>query len=275
MHANVVFDPDPGIQRERINFISTSCSPCKGEFYAWRKFSRHRYWDTLLMCTRQAQAQLDEDALIMWQAALSNSTTLDDSNSGVTPFELVPLILTLIANNFDILGKTVRIVESYLLLDAPRFLQVSNYQSYSTNESQAQDKFYAVDFFRAVVAAMDHALSVNIKDMTTALQLALQLAPSALWGEALHISGLFAYIVEGLKDSKDSKVCDAANSEQGFLIFNGQIVFHRYTNRICLCARSCRLGGQERVPPTCTSNIHREASQGVRSVAGDSRSMVD
>ena len=78
------------------------------------------------MCTRQAQAQLDEDALIMWQAALSNSTTLDDSNSGVTPFELVPLILTLIANNFDILGKTVRIVESYLLLDAPRFLQVSN-----------------------------------------------------------------------------------------------------------------------------------------------------
>lgn len=77
------------------------------------------------MCACQAQAQLDEDALIMWQAALSNSTTLDDSNSGVTLFELAPLVLSLVANNFDLLGKTVRIVESYLLLDAPRFLQVS------------------------------------------------------------------------------------------------------------------------------------------------------
>lgn len=36
------------------------------------------------MCICQAQNHLDEDTLIMWQAALFNSTTLNDSNSEVT-----------------------------------------------------------------------------------------------------------------------------------------------------------------------------------------------
>lgn len=79
--------------------------------------------------------------------------------------------------------------------------------------SDVKDKFYAVNFFQALIAAMDHAIPVNVKDMTTALQLALQLAPSTLWGEALHVSGLFSYIVDGLKDSKDSKVRDITYSE--------------------------------------------------------------
>ena len=49
---------------------------------------------------------------------------------------------------------------------------------------------------------MAHAIQVNVKDMAIALGLALQLAPSNLWGEALHISGLFAYIVKTLQDDK-------------------------------------------------------------------------
>lgn len=49
---------------------------------------------------------------------------------------------------------------------------------------------------------MTQAIQVNVKDMAIALQLALQLAPSSLWGEALHVSGLFAYIVGGLKEDK-------------------------------------------------------------------------
>ncbi|KAI0092637.1 armadillo-type protein [Irpex rosettiformis] len=132
-----------------------------------------------------AQAQLDEDALVMWQAALHNTITLDDSSSGVTLFELVPLALTLLSNNFDLLGKIVGVVESYILLDAPRMLQ-----------------FYAIDFFRALVTAMDQAISLNVKDMAITLQFALQLAPSNLWGEALHVSGLFSHIVKALKDDK-------------------------------------------------------------------------
>ena len=77
------------------------------------------------MCICQAQCHLDMDALIMWLAALSNSTTLVDSNRGVVLFELAPLAISLIAKHLGLLGKIARIVQSYLLLDAPRVLQVS------------------------------------------------------------------------------------------------------------------------------------------------------
>ncbi|KAI0755466.1 ARM repeat-containing protein [Irpex lacteus] len=135
--------------------------------------------------TPGAQAQLDEDALIMWQAALCNAVTLDDASSGTTLFELAPLALELLANNFDLLGQIVGIVDSYIFLDAPRFLQ-----------------FCAVDFFRALAKGMANAITLNVKDMAVALQFAIQLAPSNLWGEALHVSGLFAYIVKGLNEDK-------------------------------------------------------------------------
>jgi hypothetical protein len=49
---------------------------------------------------------------------------------------------------------------------------------------------------------MNEAIQVNVKDMAIALQLVLQLAPSNLWGEAMHNSGLFASIVNALKDDK-------------------------------------------------------------------------
>jgi hypothetical protein len=61
----------------------------------------------------------------MWHAALCNTSTLDDINSGISLFELVPLALNLLANNFDLLGRIVGIVDSYILLDAPWLLQVS------------------------------------------------------------------------------------------------------------------------------------------------------
>ena len=65
---------------------------------------------------------------------------------------------------------------------------------------------------------MGHAIPVNVKDLTTALQLALQLAPSILWSNALHVSGLFAYIVDGLKDTKDSKVRDTTRVEPEWVV---------------------------------------------------------
>ena len=38
--------------------------------------------------------------------------------------------------------------------------------------------------------------------MTTALCMLLQITPAGLWGEALHVSGLFATIVRGLEEDK-------------------------------------------------------------------------
>ena len=50
--------------------------------------------------------------------------------------------------------------------------------------------------------------------MTSTLALLFQIAPPALWGEALHVSGLFATIVKGLEEDKVSsphRRCDAQN----------------------------------------------------------------
>lgn len=49
---------------------------------------------------------------------------------------------------------------------------------------------------------MEQALSVNVKGMTTALNLLLQISPPNAWGESLHVSGLFGFIVKTLVDDK-------------------------------------------------------------------------
>ena len=49
---------------------------------------------------------------------------------------------------------------------------------------------------------MKQAVQVNVKDMAQITGLACQLAPSSLWGEPLHNSGLFAYLVSSLQEDK-------------------------------------------------------------------------
>jgi hypothetical protein len=47
---------------------------------------------------------------------------------------------------------------------------------------------------------MQQAIQINVKELAIAASLAMQLAPSNLWGEALHTSGLFAYLVKSLQE---------------------------------------------------------------------------
>lgn len=68
--------------------------------------------------------QLDEDAFILWQASLRNTNTLEAADGSASLFELVPLAVKLLAENLDLLGQITNIVDSYILLDAPRLLQV-------------------------------------------------------------------------------------------------------------------------------------------------------
>ena len=49
---------------------------------------------------------------------------------------------------------------------------------------------------------MKQAVQINVKDMAIGTALACQLAPSNLWGEPLHSSGLFAYLVTSLHEEK-------------------------------------------------------------------------
>ncbi|EMD40680.1 hypothetical protein CERSUDRAFT_111258 [Gelatoporia subvermispora B] len=134
-----------------------------------------------------AQLHLDEDALDLWQASLRNTTTLQSSSGGPDLIELFPLAISLLAENLDLLGKITHIIESYFLLDAGRVLQM-----------------HVNNLFLAIMKAMTQALPVNIKGLLVALQLIVQVAPAQLWGEPLHLSGLFGHIVQTLMDDKAS-----------------------------------------------------------------------
>ncbi|KAJ3559178.1 hypothetical protein NM688_g492 [Phlebia brevispora] len=137
--------------------------------------------------TPAAAAQLDEDGLILWRAALRHTTTLDGVGGDPGLGVLTNLALELLEKNLDLLGKIVGIVKSYVLLDASRLLQ---------------DQRYSTALFAALKVGMEQAIPANIKDMAVTLGLVIQLSPSSLWGEPLHNSGLFGYVVKTLEDDK-------------------------------------------------------------------------
>ncbi len=68
--------------------------------------------------------QLDEDALMLWQVALRHTESLDGSDGSPGLASLIRLAVDLLANNLDLLGQIISILESYVILDASRFLQV-------------------------------------------------------------------------------------------------------------------------------------------------------
>lgn len=132
-----------------------------------------------------AQLHLDEDAIILWKAALHNAVSIEGANGVPGLIDLFPLAISLLSENLDLLGSVIMILESYYLLDASRVLQ-----------------FYAVDLLRAYVKAIGQAVAVNVHEMATSLTILFQIAPAALWGEAMHVSGLFALIVDTLLEDK-------------------------------------------------------------------------
>ncbi|GLB33947.1 putative ARM repeat-containing protein [Lyophyllum shimeji] len=136
-----------------------------------------------------AITNLDDDALTLWLTALRNTLTLTSVNGAPALFDLFPVAVDLLSTNFDLLGKIISILESYFLLDAPGLLQACN-----------------VQLFSAFLAAFknESVVLLNAADMTRALNLLVQMAPSTLWGEALHSSGLFAYILTTLVEGEAS-----------------------------------------------------------------------
>ncbi|KAF7301791.1 Importin N-terminal domain-containing protein [Mycena indigotica] len=133
----------------------------------------------------EVASHLDEDALTLWLAALRHTTTLQNT-TGVGLVELYPKAVALLATNLDLLGKATDIIVAHLLVDASTILQTS-----------------AVDLFRAFVNALSSAaVERNIKDMILALNLLVQLAPSALWGEPMHTSGLFSVLLKTIVEGE-------------------------------------------------------------------------
>ncbi|TFK43406.1 armadillo-type protein [Crucibulum laeve] len=132
---------------------------------------------------------LDEDGLGLWLTALRNTMTITSVNGAPALYDLFPQALSLLATNLDLLGKINSIVESYLFLDALGILQA-----------------FSLELFNSYTAAFkSDAATLNLKDMLISLSLLLQIAPSSLWGESLHTSGLFAHLliklIEGESDA--------------------------------------------------------------------------
>nr|GAT59975.1 predicted protein [Mycena chlorophos] len=128
--------------------------------------------------TPEFSSHLDEDAMNLWLSALRHTNTLQ-SATGVGLIDLYPKAVTMLATNLDLLGKAIDVVVAHFFLDAPLILRSS-----------------AFDLFTAFKAALSGAaVERNLKDTIFALNLLVQLAPSDLWGEPMHRSGLFAALL--------------------------------------------------------------------------------
>ena len=80
----------------------------------------------MLLNSIQLDVQMDEDAIELWLIVLRNSLrNMDPSVPDL--FELLPNAVGLLATNLDLLGHICQIMESYILLDCPRVLQVSQH----------------------------------------------------------------------------------------------------------------------------------------------------
>ena len=100
------------------------------------------------------------------------------------------------------LGTIVNVLEAYFLLDAPRILQAGFLPPPDSFILILSHQVTAVELLRAFNTAMKEAVSANLKHMIGALGLLTQIAPPALWGEALHTSGVFASVWETLEEDK-------------------------------------------------------------------------
>ena len=60
----------------------------------------------------------------------------------------------------------------------------------------------AVPLFRAYIPPLIQSITINIKGLINSIALAIELAPSATWGEPLHVSGLFSVLIDQLAEDK-------------------------------------------------------------------------
>ncbi|PVG00491.1 ARM repeat-containing protein [Serendipita vermifera] len=128
--------------------------------------------------------QMEDDALAIWLVTLRNTPQNSDAAKQVL-FDLLPIAVEFMATNLDLLGTVCQIMESYLLLDYARVLQLQ-----------------ALPLHEAFLQVYQQALSTNIKDMLSAANLMIQLAPSAMWGEAMHNSTFFAKLLDSVIEDK-------------------------------------------------------------------------
>ncbi|KAF8341568.1 ran binding protein 11 [Cantharellus anzutake] len=130
--------------------------------------------------------RLDEDGLALWLTSLRHaSSVLPTAPNSPSFIDLLPGAVQLLGENLDLLGSILSIIESYLLLDAASVLKSS-----------------AAELHSAYLQSVKSANGVNVKDVIDIINIMIQVAPSGLWAEAMHSSGLFDYMLNSVVRDK-------------------------------------------------------------------------
>ncbi|KAG8986375.1 hypothetical protein FRB90_004049 [Tulasnella sp. 427] len=141
-----------------------------------------------------ARAQLDVDAMYLWEAAIRNCPSLQPVPNQPGLLDLLPPLVETLGSDMDAQANSNHLLESYYLIDCPLILQLC-----------------APQLLSAYATAHQQALSTNIKDITESLELLIQLSGSALsWAEGMHLSGLFVILLRFALAGKGSVsvLCD-------------------------------------------------------------------
>ena len=231
------------------NFANRDLS-CAREFCPeGSKFSELIHLISHTRYVHQAKVQLDQDGLDLWQAALRNAITLESTGRGIQGYiDLLPEAIHLVAENLDLLGAALSIVESYVILDAHRVLSVSPLALVLTGVQCSGFQMYARQLFEAFVAAMSMAMGANVKSIILVINLIAQAVPAVLWAEAMHASGLFAALAKAVIDDKVS-LCRNIQT----LPANKGLAHRSGAYRAHLCIRPYRTFGPCGIQPACGS----------------------
>ncbi|KAF9782921.1 ARM repeat-containing protein [Thelephora terrestris] len=131
----------------------------------------------------QAATTLDLEGIKLWLAALRSSPSLPSQPHKY--YDLLEKLVLMLSHNFDILGSVTDLLVSYFISNATIVLQRC-----------------AVPLFEAYKLPLSHNVTVNYKGLINSIELAIELAPSAVWSEPLHVSGLFSVFVSHLAEDK-------------------------------------------------------------------------
>ena len=168
------------------------------------------------------KVQVDVDAIDLWLCAIRN-TPSGGGSASADVFDLLPIAVHQLGENFDLLGKVLHLIESYMLLDIDRVLQVMRLSSHlRISLTLWLEKTQGLELHKAFNLVFEGTSGVNVKHLLETVNLMTQLASlstgnaSALCAEAMHVSGFFGKILAGLIDGNKNMTLALVEVNQVF-----------------------------------------------------------
>jgi hypothetical protein len=153
---------------------------------------------------------LQEDSIELWQALLRRSATL-------TPemLSLLPLLVKLVSEGTDVLPRVLKLLESYLLLDASQILHVRVPLSFVRSRAEPGRQLCCQELFVAFENILGDLPLQAAKAILHALEVIFISAPIEVWAAALESSGtmvkLFDQITKNVSGAFTSISCSRAD----------------------------------------------------------------